>query len=95
MTIVFIILDILFLIFLPIINTYFPLRGFTSVTSSTSEDYDLNPNKRKVDESKEEYSKRRQYLNRNQKPLFTLKGFCIKFILVLLLLIFLFIILFS
>ncbi|AJI75120.1 hypothetical protein BZ13_1201 [Francisella philomiragia subsp. philomiragia ATCC 25015] len=94
MTALFIILGILFLIFLPIINIYIPLGNFPRIPDSINENYDLNPNKRKVGESDEEYRKRLRELNPNPKPLFTIKSFCITFITVLLLLILFFIFLF-
>lgn len=93
MTALYIILGVLFLIFLPIINIYFPINGL--VPDSASKDYEFNPNKRKVGESDKEYRKRLRELNSNPKPLFTIKSFCITFITVLLLLILFFIILFS
>ena len=72
MTVLFIILGILFLIFLPIINIYIPLGGPIAKTYSTDENYDLNPNnpnKRKVGELKEKYQKRLRELNLNPKRL--------------------------
>ncbi|APA83945.1 hypothetical protein N894_1961 [Francisella tularensis subsp. novicida PA10-7858] len=92
MTVLFIVLGILFLVFLPIINIYFPIGN--NIADSISADYDLNPKKRKVGESNEEYFKRLRELNPNPKPLFSIKSFCITFITVLLLLILFFIILF-
>ncbi len=62
MTVLYIILGILFLIFLPIINIYFPFVD-SYIPLSTNKDYDLNPSKRKVQESKDEYNKRLLILN--------------------------------
>lgn len=57
MTVLYIILGVLFLIFLPIINIYFPFVG-SNIPDSMKKDYDLNPNKRKVGESKKAYKER-------------------------------------
>ena len=95
MTVLFIILGILFLIFLPINKICIPLGGPIAKTYSTDENYDLNPNKRKVGESKEKYQKRLRELNLNPKRLIIFKSFCRTFLIVLFLLILFGIFLFS
>ena len=56
-------------------NIYFPFVG-SYIPLSTNKDYDLNPSKRKVQESKDEYNKRLLILNNSQKPTTKLKSFC-------------------
>ncbi|QIW11037.1 hypothetical protein [Francisella sp. LA112445] len=53
MAALYIILGVLFLIFLPIIDIYFPfvLGRTPGIPTSENENYDLNPNKRKVGEN--------------------------------------------
>ena len=84
MTALYIILGVLFLIFLPIINIYFPFVG-SYISDSMNKDYDLNPNKRKARESEKAYNERLKINRVNVKVQSPCKNFIKTFFTVLLL----------
>ncbi len=102
MAALYIILGVLILIFLPLLFVIFqPLIDLYDKTVKFSyKDSYCDPYKMKAGESIQNYNKRLSgcycpsYLS-NKRPTFTLKSFCLTFIIVLFLLILFFIILFS
>jgi len=75
MTALYIVLGVLFLIFLPILWIYFPyVFGSPQTPTSQNENYDLNPNKRKVGESTEEYKKRLKKIEIKKNDQITFKS---------------------